>query len=82
MSPAPLPPPWNVVMHVCPRCGRVFSSPSVCAGDGSVSTVPKRYISREQAMAKLADLPLEYPDLSREDEPWVRLADVMEALNV
>lgn len=74
------PPPWNVVLHVCPRCGRVFSSPSVCVSDDSVATQPKRYMSREQATAKLADLPMEYPNPAREDEPWVRLTDVMEAL--
>jgi hypothetical protein len=68
--------PWNVVMHVCPSCGAIFTSPSVCMTDGT-ETVTKRYMSCEQVIAKLSRLDPEYPNLSDQNEPWVRLLDVL-----
>lgn len=69
--------PRNIVMHVCPSCGSVFTSPSVCIGD-EARTVRRRYISYEQTIASLSAVNCEFPNLSAEDEPWVRLVDVLE----
>lgn len=52
--------PWHddaPELHVCPGCGRAFSSPSVCMADGS-STVPvRRRVLRGSEMVETAGAP-------------------------
>jgi hypothetical protein len=43
-----------VILHVCPHCGRVFDSPSVCAESGD-ETVPTPMVVPPRTLGKLLE---------------------------
>jgi hypothetical protein len=48
--------PEPVILHVCPGCGRVFDSPSVCLVDNA-ETVPTPMVVASQTFEKLRERP-------------------------
>jgi hypothetical protein len=41
--------PEPAILHVCPHCGRVFDSPSVCMESGEETVPTPMTVSSEQA---------------------------------